>query len=118
MPRLNGYQLDTESSCYSIDRLIDQFSLARQPPCIPRMSYCFRYSWTVGAWGACRATCGLSFQARRVKCLDKGVNRLSEDARCPTPKPPERQTCFAGPCRDHSFFTTSWGQCSKSCGLG
>jgi len=77
-----------------------------------------RYSWRIGAWGACSATCGVSSQARRVNCLDKHANRIVDNTKCSSPMPRETQPCFAGSCTEHSYFAASWGQCSQSCGKG
>ncbi|XP_051809516.1 ADAMTS-like protein 2 isoform X3 [Acanthochromis polyacanthus] len=81
------------------------------PPCDRR--------WTVSDWGPCNATCGRGVRQRQVVCagLEGGVFKEFPDSSCEQSKKPETSSsCFQRPCS--KWFTTSWSQCSKTCGSG
>eukprot|EP00795_Rhopilema_esculentum_P005025 gene5025-133_t len=77
-----------------------------------------RYSWRLGSWSACTATCGIGIKARRVRCLDNNANRIVQDGLCKDRKPSEIEPCLASSCTEHSFFTEPWSRCSKTCDQG
>ncbi|NWV32482.1 ATL2 protein, partial [Grantiella picta] len=75
--------------------------------------------WVEQEWDQCDASCGRGVKSRVVLCagLENGVYREYPDKRCEaSPKPEEQAACFRRPCS--TWFTTSWSQCSKTCGAG
>ncbi|OXB84289.1 UNVERIFIED_CONTAM: hypothetical protein H355_007172 [Colinus virginianus] len=75
--------------------------------------------WVEQEWDQCDASCGRGTKTRVVLCagLENGVYREYPEKRCEaTQKPEERAACFMRPCS--TWFTTSWSQCSKTCGAG
>ncbi|KAJ8401115.1 hypothetical protein AAFF_G00386970 [Aldrovandia affinis] len=84
---------------------------------IPRT---FVYSWKIGEWSACSATCGGGSQTRNVQCLshDAAGPRLVEDSVCAaySPRPLSQQACSLQQCAEYSV--SSWSACSVTCGPG
>ncbi|XP_062873362.1 ADAMTS-like protein 2 [Trichomycterus rosablanca] len=75
--------------------------------------------WVEQEWEQCNATCGRGVKSRQVTCagLEGGVFKEFPDHVCSrSSKPEESATCFERPCS--KWFTTSWSQCSKTCGSG
>ncbi|NXE22111.1 ATL2 protein, partial [Ardeotis kori] len=75
--------------------------------------------WVEQEWDQCDASCGRGMKTRLVLCagLENGVYREYPEKRCEAfQKPEERAACFRRPCS--TWFTTSWSQCSKTCGAG
>uniref|UniRef100_A0AAX7SV68 Si:ch211-267e7.3 n=1 Tax=Astatotilapia calliptera TaxID=8154 RepID=A0AAX7SV68_ASTCA len=75
--------------------------------------------WVEQEWQQCNATCGRGVQQRQVVCagLEGGVFKEFPDSSCnQTNKPQMSSSCFQRPCS--KWFTTSWSQCSKTCGRG
>ncbi|NXC41111.1 ATL2 protein, partial [Penelope pileata] len=75
--------------------------------------------WVEQEWDQCDASCGRGTKSRLVLCagLENGVFREYPEKRCEAaPKPEEQAACFKRPCS--TWFTTSWSQCSKTCGAG
>ncbi|XP_045907658.1 ADAMTS-like protein 2 isoform X3 [Micropterus dolomieu] len=75
--------------------------------------------WVEQEWQQCNATCGRGVRQRQVVCagLEGGVFKEFPDSSCdPTNKPETSSSCFQRPCS--KWFTTSWSQCSKTCGSG
>uniref|UniRef100_A0A8C6ZMH5 ADAMTS-like protein 2 n=1 Tax=Nothoprocta perdicaria TaxID=30464 RepID=A0A8C6ZMH5_NOTPE len=75
--------------------------------------------WVEQEWDQCDATCGRGMKTRIVLCagLENGVYREYPEKRCEASQKPEEQVaCFRRPCS--TWFTTSWSQCSKTCGAG
>ncbi|KFV80088.1 ADAMTS-like 2, partial [Struthio camelus australis] len=75
--------------------------------------------WVEQEWDQCDATCGRGMKTRIVLCagLENGVYREYPEKRCKASQKPEEQAaCFKRPCS--TWFTTSWSQCSKTCGAG
>ncbi|NXE49398.1 ATL2 protein, partial [Casuarius casuarius] len=75
--------------------------------------------WVEQEWDQCDATCGRGMKTRIVLCagLENGVYREYPEKRCEASQKPEEQAaCFKRPCS--TWFTTSWSQCSKTCGAG
>ncbi|KAG2461536.1 ATL2 protein, partial [Polypterus senegalus] len=75
--------------------------------------------WVKQEWEQCNATCGRGVKRRLVICagLENGVYKEFPDQSCNSiPKPEEEAACFERPCS--KWFTTSWSQCSKTCGTG
>ncbi|KFZ68421.1 ADAMTS-like 2, partial [Podiceps cristatus] len=75
--------------------------------------------WVEQEWDQCNASCGRGVKTRVVLCagLENGVYREYPEKRCEASQKPEEQAaCFRRPCS--TWFTTSWSQCSKTCGAG
>lgn len=75
--------------------------------------------WVEQEWQQCNATCGRGVRQRQVVCagLEGGVFKEFPDSSCnQTNKPQMSSSCFQRPCS--KWFTTSWSQCSKTCGRG
>ncbi|XP_015210526.2 ADAMTS-like protein 2 isoform X1 [Lepisosteus oculatus] len=75
--------------------------------------------WVEQEWEKCNATCGRGVKTRLVICagLENGVFKEFPEQSCdPTKKPEVEAACFERPCS--KWFTTSWSQCSKTCGSG
>uniref|UniRef100_A0A663M071 PLAC domain-containing protein n=1 Tax=Athene cunicularia TaxID=194338 RepID=A0A663M071_ATHCN len=75
--------------------------------------------WVEQEWEQCDASCGRGMKTRVVLCagLENGVYREYPEKRCQASQKPEEQAaCFRRPCS--TWFTTSWSQCSKTCGAG
>ncbi|NWY19357.1 ATL2 protein, partial [Aphelocoma coerulescens] len=75
--------------------------------------------WVEQEWDQCDASCGRGMRTRLVLCagLENGLYREYPEKRCQaSPKPEQQAACFRRPCS--TWFTTSWSQCSKTCGAG
>ncbi|NXM04843.1 ATL2 protein, partial [Tyrannus savana] len=75
--------------------------------------------WVEQEWEQCDASCGRGMKTRLVLCagLENGVYREYPEKHCEASQKPEEQAaCFRRPCS--TWFTTSWSQCSKTCGAG
>ncbi|NXR58188.1 ATL2 protein, partial [Rhadina sibilatrix] len=75
--------------------------------------------WVEQEWEQCDASCGRGVKTRLVLCvgLENGLYREYPEKHCEaSPKPEEQAACFRRPCS--TWFTTSWSQCSKTCGAG
>ncbi|MBN3296665.1 ATL2 protein, partial [Amia calva] len=75
--------------------------------------------WVEQEWEQCNATCGRGVKTRQVICagLENGVFKEYPEQSCEQARKPEEETaCFERPCS--KWFTTSWSQCSKTCGSG
>ncbi|NWR29506.1 ATL2 protein, partial [Tachuris rubrigastra] len=75
--------------------------------------------WVEQEWEQCDASCGRGVKTRLVLCagLENGVYREYPEKHCEASQKPEEQAaCFRRPCS--TWFTTSWSQCSKTCGAG
>ncbi|NWR56254.1 ATL2 protein, partial [Bucorvus abyssinicus] len=75
--------------------------------------------WVEQEWDQCDASCGRGMKTRVVLCagLENGVYREYPEKQCEASQKPEEQAaCFRRPCS--TWFTTSWSQCSKTCGAG
>ncbi|XP_028328609.1 ADAMTS-like protein 2 isoform X2 [Gouania willdenowi] len=75
--------------------------------------------WVEQEWQQCNATCGRGVRLRQVVCagLEGGVFKEFPESSCdPISKPEGASSCFQRPCS--KWFTTSWSQCSKTCGNG
>uniref|UniRef100_A0A8D0EL87 PLAC domain-containing protein n=1 Tax=Strix occidentalis caurina TaxID=311401 RepID=A0A8D0EL87_STROC len=75
--------------------------------------------WVEQEWDQCDASCGRGMKTRVVLCagLENGVYREYPEKHCEASQKPEEQAaCFRRPCS--TWFTTSWSQCSKTCGAG
>ncbi|XP_008333008.1 ADAMTS-like protein 2 isoform X2 [Cynoglossus semilaevis] len=75
--------------------------------------------WVGQEWQQCNASCGRGTRQRQVVCagLEDGVFKEFPESSCDQNNKPEISSpCFQRPCS--KWFTTSWSQCSKSCGSG
>ncbi|KAG9347311.1 hypothetical protein JZ751_004878 [Albula glossodonta] len=78
------------------------------------------YSWSLGEWSTCSATCGRGSQTRSVHCVahDGARSRVVDDSMCAmvSGPPPSLQVCEHMPCAEYSV--SSWSVCSVTCGEG
>ncbi|XP_051901942.1 thrombospondin type-1 domain-containing protein 4-like isoform X2 [Pristis pectinata] len=73
--------------------------------------------WFTSPWNQCPVECGNGTQNRDLICVTKSGTewKVTDAADCAhLDKPATAQPCSAGPCGPR-WFTTGWGQCSKSC---
>ncbi|NWW86983.1 ATS7 metalloproteinase, partial [Rhynochetos jubatus] len=75
-------------------------------------------SWRVGDWSKCSRSCGGGMKVRDVHCIDTRDQRLLRPFHCQAVlyKPPAQLPCQGTPCLD--WYTSSWRECSESCGGG
>ncbi|NXV17194.1 ATS7 metalloproteinase, partial [Cepphus grylle] len=75
-------------------------------------------SWRVGNWSKCSRSCGGGMKVRDVHCIDTRDQRLLRPFHCQAVlyKPPAQLPCQSTPCLD--WYTSSWRECSESCGGG
>ncbi|XP_067411559.1 A disintegrin and metalloproteinase with thrombospondin motifs 7 isoform X2 [Emydura macquarii macquarii] len=75
-------------------------------------------SWRVGNWSKCSKNCGEGLKVRDVHCVDTRDQRLLRPFHCQAVfyKPPVQTPCQTNPCLD--WYTSSWRECSESCGKG
>ncbi|KAM6059259.1 A disintegrin and metalloproteinase with thrombospondin motifs 7 isoform 1-T1 [Theristicus caerulescens] len=75
-------------------------------------------SWHVGNWSKCSRSCGGGLKVRDVHCIDTRDQRLLRPFHCQAVlyKPPAQLPCQSAPCLD--WYTSSWRECSESCGGG
>uniref|UniRef100_A0A8D2JEU5 PLAC domain-containing protein n=1 Tax=Varanus komodoensis TaxID=61221 RepID=A0A8D2JEU5_VARKO len=75
--------------------------------------------WVEQDWDQCNASCGRGVKMRTVLCvgLENGLYREYPELQCgAAPKPDTQASCFQRLCS--TWFSTSWSQCSKTCGPG
>uniref|UniRef100_A0A3B3ZPJ7 PLAC domain-containing protein n=1 Tax=Periophthalmus magnuspinnatus TaxID=409849 RepID=A0A3B3ZPJ7_9GOBI len=75
--------------------------------------------WVQQEWQQCNASCGRGVRLRQVVCagLEAGVFKEFPESSCdPEHRPDSSSPCFQRPCS--KWFTTTWSQCSKTCGSG
>ena len=84
---------------------------ASKPPTTQECSSdaCPTFSWRVGAWSACPATCGTGVQIRSVQCRGSD-NTVAADNFCTVSgaKPVNAQLCSASPCVSHAWSAAEW----------
>ncbi|XP_037766036.1 A disintegrin and metalloproteinase with thrombospondin motifs 7 isoform X1 [Chelonia mydas] len=75
-------------------------------------------SWRIGNWSKCSKNCGGGLKVRDVHCVDTREQRLLRPFHCQAVfyKPPVQTPCQTKPCLD--WYTSSWRECSESCGRG
>uniref|UniRef100_A0A8C3IN56 ADAM metallopeptidase with thrombospondin type 1 motif 7 n=1 Tax=Chrysemys picta bellii TaxID=8478 RepID=A0A8C3IN56_CHRPI len=75
-------------------------------------------SWRIGNWSKCSKNCGGGLKVRDVHCVDTREQRLLRPFHCQAVfyKPPMQTPCQTKPCLD--WYTSSWRECSESCGSG
>ena len=68
------------------------------PP--PTTSAPSRYVWSPQEWiSRCSVTCGVGYEMRRVKCVDRRTGISKKVSHCnASSKPSERRECIARPC--------------------
>ncbi|NXX96272.1 ATS7 metalloproteinase, partial [Centropus bengalensis] len=75
-------------------------------------------SWHVGNWSKCSRNCGGGVKVRDVHCMDTRDQRLLRPFHCQAvlSKPAAELPCGRAPCL--GWYTSSWRECSESCGGG
>lgn len=76
--------------------------------------------WLTSEWSKCSAECGNGTQVRTVFCagvVGRMYQEFPVEACSRHSKPPRVQPCGNSNCKPQ-WFTTKWGECSKSCGGG
>ncbi|KAI3377426.1 hypothetical protein L3Q82_008615 [Scortum barcoo] len=75
-------------------------------------------TWKVEAWSKCSKNCEGGIKSREVQCFDMRDQRPLRPFHCRamSSRPQTQLPCNLQPCLD--WYTSSWGQCSASCGGG
>ncbi|NXX04373.1 ATS7 metalloproteinase, partial [Larus smithsonianus] len=96
----------------------DSCAAANKPVPARRCSLRPCSSWRVGNWSKCSRSCGGGMKVRDVHCIDTRDQRLLRPFHCQAVlyKPPAQLPCQSTPCLD--WYTSSWRECSESCGGG
>jgi len=79
---------------------------------------CATYSWQIGTFGTCSATCGGGTQTRAVSCVQDGTTTIVDASLCAGPPPATTQTCNTQACPTYAWQTGAFGTCSATCGGG
>uniref|UniRef100_A0A672Q2I8 ADAM metallopeptidase with thrombospondin type 1 motif 18 n=1 Tax=Sinocyclocheilus grahami TaxID=75366 RepID=A0A672Q2I8_SINGR len=81
--------------------------------------------WSTGSWSQCTKTCGRGWKKRSVFCRSTNPGARAvvvPDSMCKLHlKPKAQETCVLSRCpkNEHlQWITTTWGECSASCGAG
>lgn len=61
------------------------------------------YSWQIGSWGSCSASCGGGTQFRSVNCRNDQTGAVVSDSFCSGSKPSTSQSCNTQACFDGSY---------------
>ena len=56
------------------------------------------YKWRVGEWTPCDQSCGYSFRARDLSCIDRTFKKVNNLYCSQIEKPKSLENCFEGPC--------------------
>ncbi|KAK9403660.1 A disintegrin and metalloproteinase with thrombospondin motifs 16-like [Crotalus adamanteus] len=90
-------------------------------------------TWSTGPWSECSVTCGKGIQRRTLNCAEKylsGKYRELAPKKCSYLQKPNiemEKVCILHPCYKHSaylsinqgsWFSSSWSQCTVTCGGG
>ncbi|KFM08308.1 A disintegrin and metalloproteinase with thrombospondin motifs 7, partial [Aptenodytes forsteri] len=96
----------------------DSCAAANKPVPARRCSLRPCSSWRMGNWSKCSRSCGGGMKVRDVHCVDTRDQRLLRPFHCQAVlyKPPAQLPCQSTPCLD--WYTSSWRECSESCGGG
>ena len=66
------------------------------------------FSWLLGSWSSCSASCGSGVQTRTVTCKGSD-NSIAPDSSCTSAiKPPTTQSCSSGSCASYNWLAGSW----------
>lgn len=63
---------------------------------------CPSYSWRVGNWSACGASCGGGYRTRTVNCVDVTTSTTASDYQCAASRPQASESCNTQSCSDPS----------------
>ncbi|KAI8784905.1 papilin [Biomphalaria glabrata] len=83
-----------------------------------------RFKWIPGQFTDCNTACGAGHQTQRMFCLQTNLDGASAyvpDVVCMQnigSKPVIRRACFGSETHCGRWITSSWSQCSVSCGTG
>ncbi|XP_040592449.1 A disintegrin and metalloproteinase with thrombospondin motifs 18 isoform X2 [Mesocricetus auratus] len=77
--------------------------------------------WSSGPWSQCSKTCGRGVRRREVLCKNSAGETLPESLCSGSPRPEAQEGCVLGRCPKNTrlqWITSSWSECSATCGLG
>jgi hypothetical protein len=93
----------------------DGFCSGSKPPTTQSCFDSSQCAWFAGGFGACNNVCGNGSRTRLVECRAPGGAAVP-DSFCGGSKPVSSESCFNN--SQCSWFTGSFGGCSKNCGSG
>ncbi|XP_008821168.1 A disintegrin and metalloproteinase with thrombospondin motifs 18 [Nannospalax galili] len=77
--------------------------------------------WSLGPWSQCSKTCGRGVRRRDLLCKNSAAKTVSESLCSSSTRPEAQEGCVLGRCPKNTrlqWVTSSWSECSTTCGVG
>ncbi|XP_012282946.1 A disintegrin and metalloproteinase with thrombospondin motifs 3 [Orussus abietinus] len=76
-----------------------------------------KYSWTVGGWSPCSASCGGGHRQKTIACIEEATGRIVPRRKCALTSKPvlHVERCNSFSC-DFKWLVGPWEGCSRTCG--